>query len=114
AMELELERVRRLNWVGLSEQTSLTAQYYYDRYGNPIGSAASASPVTGGYVSYLKIEMLQKDGAYLAAASGTLDSTGGTLRRLRRVTIVLQQTGVAAATTPPAAQTVTYLTLGGP
>lgn len=112
-LEQEMERVRCLNWTGLAEQSSWAARYYYDRGGNPIGAPGTASPVTGGFVSYLKVETLSA-GALAVAQAPALDPTGGTSRSLRRVTICVQPTGAGATTTPPAAQAITYLTLGGP
>jgi prepilin-type N-terminal cleavage/methylation domain-containing protein len=108
-LEQELERVRRLNWTGLSEQTSYATRYCYDSSGNPVGTTS----VTGGYVASIKVETLNSNALQLAGTP-TVDTSGGTSRSLRRVTIVVQPTGVSATTTPPAAQAVTYLTLGGP
>jgi prepilin-type N-terminal cleavage/methylation domain-containing protein len=107
-MEQEMERVSRLNWTGLTEQTSYATQGYYDKGGNSVGASDPR-----GFVSYIKVETLNSNGLSLALTPG-VDTTGGTSRSLRRVTIVVQPTGVSVTTTPPTAQAVTYLTQGGP
>jgi type II secretory pathway pseudopilin PulG len=112
-LEQEMERARRLNWIGLPEQTSWTARYYYDRGGNPVGAPGTASPVPGGFVSYIKVETLNGSALSLAQTP-TVDATGGTSRSLRRVTICVQPTAASVTAAPPAAQAITYLTLGGP
>jgi type II secretory pathway pseudopilin PulG len=108
ALEQEMERGRRLNWLTLPEQTGWATRQYYDRNGNP-----TASAVTPGLVSYIKVETLNGSATSLAQATA-LDATGGTSRSLRRITIRLQPTGSAADAASPAAEAFTYLTLGGP
>ena len=112
-LEQEMERVRRLNWGSLSEQTSWATRYYYDPSGKPLGAPGVASAITSGFVSYIKVETLQSDGLNLSGAA-TVDTSGGNSRSLRRVTVRIQPTGVAASTTPATAEAVTFLTLGGP
>ena len=107
-MEQEMERVRRLNWTGLSEQTSWATRGYYDSGGN-----SSAASVTGGFVSYIKVETLNSNGLSVATTP-TVDATGGSSRSLRRVTICVEPTGTSASTTSYTAEAITYLTLGGP
>src|SRR5438093_580433 len=51
-LQSELEQVRRLNWIILTEQTSWVTRYFYDRSGNPVGAPETATAVTGGFVSY--------------------------------------------------------------
>jgi prepilin-type N-terminal cleavage/methylation domain-containing protein len=109
-VEQEMERVRRLNWTGLAEQTSYTARYYYDSGGNP--SSATTS-VANGYVSYIKVETLNSNGLSVATTP-TVDASGGNSRSLRRVTIVVQPTGTSATASTYTAKAVTYMTLGGP
>jgi prepilin-type N-terminal cleavage/methylation domain-containing protein len=113
-MEQDMERVRRLNWTGLSEQTSWAAQYCYDAGGNPVRAYVdTTSPVTNGFVSHVKVETLNSNGLSINTTP-TVDTSGGTSRSLRRVTIRVQPSGVSAATDPPTAEAVTFLTLGGP
>ena len=112
-LEQEVERVRRLNWIGLTEQTSFASRCCYDSGGNPVAPGASLSPVVGGYVAFIKVETMDSNALQLAGTP-TVDTTGGSSRSLRRVTIIVQPTGVSAAATPPTAQAITYLTLGGP
>jgi prepilin-type N-terminal cleavage/methylation domain-containing protein len=112
-LEQEMERVRRLNWSGLSEQTSWATRYYYDPSGKPLGAPGVASAVATGFVSYVKVETLQNDGLNLSGAA-TVDTSSGNSRSLRRVTVRIQPTGVTVATTPATAEAVTFLTLGGP
>jgi prepilin-type N-terminal cleavage/methylation domain-containing protein len=112
-LEQEMERVRRLNWTGLGEQSAWAARCYYDGGGNPLGAPGSAQPVTGGFVSYIKVETMSASALSVAQAP-TVDSTGGSSRSLRRVTICVQPTGASVSASPPTAQAVTYLTLGGP
>jgi len=107
-MEQEMERVRRLNWTGLTEQTSWATRGYYDAGGNAVGASDPR-----GFVSFIKVETLNSNGLSLAQTP-TVDATGGTSRSLRRVTIVVQPAGVSVTATPPTAQAITYLTLGGP
>jgi hypothetical protein len=109
-LEQEMERARRLNWTGLSEQTTWATRYYYDTGGNPVGSVSS---VTNGFVSYMKVETMNSDALSLNTTP-TVDTSGGTSRSLRRVTIRVQPTGVSVTANPPTAEAVTYLTLGGP
>jgi len=109
-LEQELERVRRLNWTGLSEQTSYAARYYYDASGNP--SSATTS-VANGYVSYIKVETLDSNGPCISKTIG-VDASGGNSRSLRRVMIVVQPTGTSATASTYTAKAITYLTLGGP
>jgi hypothetical protein len=109
-LDQEMERVRRLNWTGLAEQTAWTARYYYDSGGNPVGSTSS---VTGGFVSYIKVETLDSN-ALTQSVATSVDASGGSSRSLRRVSIRVQPTGVSATTSPATAEAVTYLTLGGP
>jgi prepilin-type N-terminal cleavage/methylation domain-containing protein len=108
-LEQEVERVRRLNWTGLPEQASFATRYCYDSGGNPVGT----SSVTRGFVAYIKVETLDSEALKLAGTP-TRDTTGGTSRSLRRVTVVVEPTGVSASTTSYTAQAITYLTLGGP
>ena len=107
-MEQEMERVRRLNWTGLTEQTSWATRGYYDAGGNAVGASDPR-----GFVSFIKVETLNSNGLSLALTPG-VDATGGTSRSLRRVTIVVQPAGVSVTATPPTGQAITYLTLGGP
>src|SRR5204862_257094 len=65
-LEQEMERVRRLNWTGLAEQSSWATRYYYDRSGKPVGAPGSVSAVAGGFVSYLKVETMNADALSLA------------------------------------------------
>jgi hypothetical protein len=109
-IEQEMERVRRLNWTGLTEQASYTARYYYDSAGNP--SSATTS-VSNGYVSYIKVETLSSNGLSVSTTP-TVDATGGNSLSLRRVTIVVQPTGTSASASTCTAKAVTYMTLGGP
>lgn len=112
-LEQEMERVRRLNWTGLAEQTTWATRYYYDREGNPVGAPGTASPAARGFVSYLKVETMSANALSLAQTP-TADKTGGSSRSLRRVTVCVQPTGVGVTFFPPTAQAMTYLTLGGP
>jgi prepilin-type N-terminal cleavage/methylation domain-containing protein len=107
-MEQEMERVRRLNWTGLAEQTSWATRGYYDSGGN-----SSATSVANGYVSYIKVETLNSNGLSVATTP-TVDASGGNSRSLRRVTIVVEPTGTSASASTYTAKAVTYLTLGGP
>jgi prepilin-type N-terminal cleavage/methylation domain-containing protein len=107
-VEQEMERVRRLNWTGLLEQTSWATRGYYDSGGN-----SSATSVTGGFVSYIKVETLNSNGLSVATTP-TVDATGGNSRSLRRVTICVEPTGTSASTTSYTAEAITYMTLGGP
>jgi type II secretory pathway pseudopilin PulG len=112
-LEQEMERARRVNWGGLSEQTSWATRYYYDPSGKPLGAPGVASAVTNGFVSYIKVETMNNDALTLNSAA-TVDGTGGNSRSLRRVTIRVQPTGVSVGTASPTAEAVTCLTLGGP
>ena len=107
-MEQEMERVRRLNWTGLTEQTSWATRGYYDAGGNAVGASDPR-----GFVSFIKVETLTNSGLSLAQTP-TWDSTGGTSRSLRRVTICVQPAGALVTATPPTGQAITYMTLGGP
>src|SRR5437899_2658540 len=93
-MEQEMERVCRLNWTGLAEQTSWATRGYYDAGGNPV-SVSDAR----GFVSYIKVETMNNN-ALSVATTPTPDPTGGNSRSLRRVTICVQPTGVSATATP--------------
>jgi prepilin-type N-terminal cleavage/methylation domain-containing protein len=112
-LEHEMERVRRLNWGGLTEITAWTARYYYDASGQPVGAVGSASPATNGFTSYLMVETMNSDMLSLSQTP-TRDTSGGNSRSLRRVMLRVQPNGVAAATDPPTAEAVTCLSLGGP
>lgn len=112
-LQQEMERVRRVNWSGLAEQTSWATRYYYDPSGKPVGAPGVAAAVTNGFVSYIKAETLNNDALSLTSAA-TVDGTGGNSRSLRRVTIRVQPTGVSVATASPTAEAVTCLTMGGP
>jgi prepilin-type N-terminal cleavage/methylation domain-containing protein len=112
-LEQEMERVRRLNWSGLAEQTSWAARYYYDYSGKPLGAPGVVSTDSTGFVSYLKVETMNSDALSLNQPA-TVDSTGGNSRSLRRVTIRVQPTGVSVATDPPTAEAATFVSLGGP
>src|SRR5207249_8261563 len=107
-MEQEMERVRRLNWTGLTEQTSWTTRGYYDAGGNSVTSSNAR-----GFVSYIKVETLNSNGLSVATTP-TVDASGGNSRSLRRVTICVEPTGTSASTTSYTAEAITYLTLGGP
>ena len=112
-LEQEMESVRRLNWTRLTEQTTWATRFYYDASGQPVGGPGAAAAVTGGFVSYLKVETMNSDALSLAQAP-TVDATGGTSRSLRRVTVRVQPTGAGVNAASPTAEAVTYLTLGGP
>ena len=79
----QMERVRRLNWTGLAEQTSYTARYYYDSGGNPFSATTS---VANGYVSYIKVETMNSN-ALSVATTPTVDTSGGNSRSLRCCTL---------------------------
>jgi prepilin-type N-terminal cleavage/methylation domain-containing protein len=106
-MEQEMERARRLNWTGLTEQTSYATRGYYDSSGNAVSASA-----TNGYVSYIKVETMDNNALYLAKS--TASTASGTSRSLRRVTIVVEPTGTSASASTYTAKAVTYMTLGGP
>jgi hypothetical protein len=112
-LDQEMERVRRLNWTGLAEQSRWAERYYYDRSGKPVGAPGSASAVAGGFISYLKVETMNSNALSLGQTP-TVDATGGNSRSLRRVTVRVQPTGASVDAASPAAEAVTYLTLGGP
>jgi uncharacterized protein (TIGR02598 family) len=109
-IEQEMERVRRLNWSNLSEQTSWTVRYYYDRYGKPVGSTSS---VAMGFIAYTKVETMNSNALSLNQ-SATVDTSGGNSRSLRRVWLRVQPTGSSADAANPVAESVTFMTLGGP
>jgi prepilin-type N-terminal cleavage/methylation domain-containing protein len=107
-LEQEMERVRRLNWTGLTEQTSWATRGYYDSGGN-----SSATSVTRGFVSYIKVETLDNNALLISPATAP-QVVSGTSRSLRRVTICVEPTGTSASTTSYTAEAITYMTLGGP
>jgi hypothetical protein len=112
-LEQEIERARRVNWLGLPEQTSWVARYYYDSSGRPLGAVGSVSGVSGGYTSHYRVETLNKDALSLSQTP-TVDASGGVARSVRRMSLRVQPTGVAADAAAPLGEAETFLTLGGP